>query len=212
MAYTATIATLPVMILPSPLAQFQSVIAALPTGPVPVGVAVHPRISIYAASTLPEDVTGVQAQVAAITNGAWAAAIESVDADLRLYELAVEQPSMALGADEVANLISYGMTTVEPGIDLLALAGLNIGSGNGSPGKDISWLADGASRDIAAIFGAIMAARMAGVPVLLAGDAALMAMALLAAMRPSAIGHCTEVPLKDFTSVFGLTAAIAGCR
>jgi nicotinate-nucleotide--dimethylbenzimidazole phosphoribosyltransferase len=222
----------------SALEEFRPVIMALPTGPVMAGPVTHPRLSVYAASATGEDVAMVQAQVAAIASGVWERAVAAVDADLRLYELAVETPSTALGDVEAANLIGYGMTTVEPGVDLLALAGLNklfchpreggdpgraqsalYGPGSSAFAEDdtyyinsIDVLAQGASRDIAALLGAMIAARMANVPVLAAGGAARAAVALLRALNPQAVGHITEIEAGEFDSVFGLTAAIAARR
>jgi hypothetical protein len=66
-----------------------------------------------------------------------------------------------------------------------------------------------ATRDIAAIFGAIIAARMAGIRVILAGENALAARDLLAALNPDAVAHCREAAPGDFDDVFGLTGAIA---
>ena len=129
------------------------------------------------------------------------AQIAAIDADLKVYELALEHSSRAIGEIEAANLISYGMTTVEPGVDLLGLVDLShspainrhtlrrrsiqyaigcaVPPGPSAVAEDdhnyddsLSWLANGATRDIAAIFGAIVAARMAGIRVVLAGEAA----------------------------------------
>jgi nicotinate-nucleotide--dimethylbenzimidazole phosphoribosyltransferase len=66
-----------------------------------------------------------------------------------------------------------------------------------------------ATRDIAALFGAIIAARMAGVRVVLSGPAALAARDLLQALNPAAVGHCLEASPGGMDDVFGLTGAIA---
>jgi hypothetical protein len=263
------------------LDEFRTVIANLPTGPVAAGPVTHPRISVYAATAVAGDIAPVQAAVAAIIGGAWEAQIAAIDADLKLYELAVEEPSSALGEAEVANLISYGMTTVEPGVDALGVASLlpnnhknfllapargrgyadlversetvgGVGEGEcrevgavltpaqiptavpltrprlsacsaktgvalSLEGEEI--LKDGAdaliylithaTRDISALFGAIVAARMAGIRVVLAGENALVARDLLQSLNPDAVSHCREAAPGDFDQVFGLTGVIA---
>ena len=266
----------------SALDEFRAVIATLPTGPLAAGLVTHPRISVYAATAVEAEIVAVQAMVAAIAGGAWATPVAAVDADLRLYELAVEAPCTALAEDEVANLISYGMTTVEPGVDLLGLAGMGAGGifhkkaqyFSTSPSRErttpvlapqgprrgkVRAAAAGVceavdteldprhspsptplmaelcstkaplpsppcggevslgglnelartTRDTSALFGAIIAARMAGIRVVLAGDAACKARDLLQALHPAAVSHCLEAAPGSFEEVFGLTGAIA---
>ena len=197
----------------SALDEFRAVIANLPTGPLAAGSVTHPRISVYAATAEAGDVGPVQAMVRAIAGGDWETQIAAIDADLRLYELAVAEPACALDEAEVANLISYGMTTVEPGVDVLGIQGSGIRD-QGSGKAQLNLIPDICSltsvpRDIPALFGAIIAARMAGIRVVLAGEHARVARELLRSMNPGAVAHCLEAAPGDFDEVFGLTGAIA---
>ena len=80
------------------------------------------------------------------------------DADLRVYEMALEEPTAdftqapALDEAECARAVAYGMMAVEPGLDLLALGEMGIGNTtsaaalclllNGGAAED--WVGDGA--------------------------------------------------------------------
>jgi nicotinate-nucleotide--dimethylbenzimidazole phosphoribosyltransferase len=163
----------------------------------------------------------------------------TVDADLRVYELDLEQPTADFTADpamtdaECATAMAYGMMAVEPGVDLLALGEMGIGNtaaaaalaaalfggsaaewvgpGTGVAGPDLARKIEvvqagvdrhrGAGdaletlrclggRELAAICGAVIAARRARVPVLLDGYAATAAAAVLFAFDRRALDHC----------------------
>ncbi len=163
-----------------------------------------------------------------------------VDADLRVYELNLEEPTAdftrapAMSEEECALAIAYGMTAVEPGVDLLAVGEMGIanttsaaalcaalfggtaaewvGPGTGVAGSALARktavVAEGVQRhrgesaepfellrrlggrELAAIAGAIMAARQARVPVILDGYATTAAAAVLFAADPRALDHC----------------------
>jgi nicotinate-nucleotide--dimethylbenzimidazole phosphoribosyltransferase len=153
---------------------------------------------------------------------------ETADSDLRLYELALERPAgdarIAPAMDEAttARAIAYGMMAVEPGIDVLAVAGLGVGAEISAAaighvlfgGSVEDWahvhaapVVEAATRhgdlkdplvllaavggpDIAAILGAILAARLAGIPILLDGPAACAAAAVAAGLRADLLDHC----------------------
>src|ERR1700719_1356379 len=59
---------------------------------------------------------------------------KAIDADLRVYEMALDQPSCdivaepAMSEEECARAMAYGMMAVEPGIDALALGEMGIGN------------------------------------------------------------------------------------
>ena len=164
----------------------------------------------------------------------------AVDADLRVYELNLEEPTAdftrapAMSEEDCALAMAYGMTAVEPGVDLLAVGEMGIanttsaaalahalfggaaaewvGPGSGVAGgalaRKIEVVAAGVARhrgesaepfelmrrlggrELAAIVGAIMAARQARVPVLLDGYASTAAAAVLFAADPRALDHC----------------------
>lgn len=163
-----------------------------------------------------------------------------VDADLRVYELNLEEPTAdftraaAMSEEDCALAIAYGMTSVEPGVDLLAVGEMGIanttsaaalchalfggtaaewvGPGTGVAGSALARktvvVAEGVARhlgestepfellrrlggrELAAIVGAIMAARQARVPVILDGYAASAAAAVLFAADARALDHC----------------------
>jgi nicotinate-nucleotide--dimethylbenzimidazole phosphoribosyltransferase len=165
---------------------------------------------------------------------------QSVDADLRVYEMALETPTQdftaaaAMDEAECARAMAYGMMAVEPGIDALALGEMGIANttaaaalcaalfGGGAaewvgPGTGVAGPAlqhktviveealalhrpaitdpfDALRRlgglEFAAIAGAIMAARLARVPVVLDGFACTAAAAVLFAADPHALDHC----------------------
>jgi nicotinate-nucleotide--dimethylbenzimidazole phosphoribosyltransferase len=165
---------------------------------------------------------------------------KSVDADLRVYEMALDQPTAdftqapALSEDECARAMAYGMMAVEPGIDVIALGEMGIGNttsasalclalfggsaadwtgpGTGVAGavleRKASVVAAGVARhadasgnpleilrrlgghELAAITGAVIAARRARTPVLLDGFACTAAAAVLYAIDDTLLDHC----------------------
>ena len=166
------------------------------------------------------------------------------DADLRVYELALEEPTRdftdapAMDEEDCVGALAYGMMAVEQGIDVLALGEMGIGNTTsaaaiccalyGGPAAD--WVGRGTGVDdeglarktavveqavamhretlgeamsdsfevlrclggleIAAIAGAVMAARLARTPVVLDGYTCTAAAAVLHAADPHALDHC----------------------
>jgi nicotinate-nucleotide--dimethylbenzimidazole phosphoribosyltransferase len=209
----------------------------------------HPRTAVFVGNH-GVAARGVSAYPAAVTaqmvqnflNGGAAVnqLCRAVDADLRVYELALEEPTAdftrgpAMTEEECAMAIAYGMTAVETGVDLLALGEMGIanttsaaalccaifggeaeqwvGPGTGVEGeglqRKLAAVAEGVvrhraestepfdllrrlgGREIAAIVGAIMAARQARVPVILDGYATTAAAAVLFVADPRALDHC----------------------
>jgi nicotinate-nucleotide--dimethylbenzimidazole phosphoribosyltransferase len=208
----------------------------------------HPRTAVFAGnhgvaargvSAYPASVT--QQMVANFSNGG--AAVNQlcrlVDADLRVYEMALDEPTHdftqgpAMDEEECAHAIAYGMMAVEPGLDLLCLGEMGIGNttsgaalclglfggeaadwvgpGTGVAGADLErkrsvvaeavgfhkdhcrdpldWLAAVGGRELAAIVGAVMAARLARVPVLLDGFTCTAAASVLYAVDKTALDH-----------------------
>lgn len=193
-----------------------------------------PRITLFAAvdgaapGGAAAETETVRATIDALYSGTSPthALSEAADCDLRLHELAIEQPTPdfrlepALSEAETAGLMAYGMMAVEEGIDILALGSASPGSAVAAAalgralfgGKSRDWhpmlpagrlpnmpedptadslslLARIGGRDIAAMAGALIAARMGRVPVLLDGPAALAAAAIVEAARPGASAH-----------------------
>ena len=165
---------------------------------------------------------------------------KAVDADLRVYEMALDQPTAdftqapALTEEECARAMAYGMMAVEPGIDVLCLGEMGIantasasalclalfggeaadwtGPGTGVAGtalaNKIKVVAEGVAchkailgdpleilrhfggHELAAIAGAVLAARLARIPVVLDGFACTAAAAIVGALDRHALDHC----------------------
>ncbi len=165
---------------------------------------------------------------------------EAADADLRVYELDLENPTAdftqgpAMGEEECCRAMAYGMMAVEMGVQLLALGEMGIGNSTSAAalccalfgGEAKDWTGRGtgvddegfarkvsaveaglaanpAARDnplealralggyeLAAIAGAILAARMARTPVVLDGYACTAAAAALFKADRRALDHC----------------------
>jgi nicotinate-nucleotide--dimethylbenzimidazole phosphoribosyltransferase len=196
----------------------------------------HPRIGLFVAGhgiardlpdSGPEGLHRLIAETVA-NNQRLHLQVEQADSDLKLYELAVDQPAgdsragFALEEPHAARAIAYGMMAVESGLDALVLAGLGEGAQiaaaavsvalfpdamrlkgyphwdridaaierHGKQEDPLAVLAAVGGADIAAMLGAILAARLAGTPVVLDGPAAHAAGALAYRLRPDALDHC----------------------
>jgi nicotinate-nucleotide--dimethylbenzimidazole phosphoribosyltransferase len=209
----------------------------------------HPRVAVFAGNH-GVAALGVSAYPAAVTaqmvknfisgGAAVNQLCRAVDADLRVYEMALDEPTAdftrapAMSDEDCALALAYGMMAVEPGIDLLALGEMGIanttaaaalccglfggaaapwvGPGTGVAGSALErkiavvdeamrchrgratdgfdWLCRVGGRELAAIAGAIIAARRARVPVLLDGYATTAAAAALYAIDRRALDHC----------------------
>ena len=162
------------------------------------------------------------------------------DADLRVYELALDEPTRdfteqpAMEEADCARAIAYGMMAVEQGIDLLCLGEMGIGNTTSAAalclalygGSAADWVGRGTGIDdaglarktalieaavarhrpvltdplealrclggfeLAAILGAVMAARLARAPVVLDGYACSAAAAVLHALDRRGLDHC----------------------
>ncbi|MCG5242674.1 nicotinate-nucleotide--dimethylbenzimidazole phosphoribosyltransferase [Azospirillum doebereinerae] len=209
----------------------------------------RPRVAVFAGnhgvaangvSAYPQAVTAQM--VANFQNGGAAVnqLCEAADADLRVYELDLENPTAdftkgpAMGEEECCRTMAYGMMAVEMGIQLLALGEMGIGNSTSAAalclalfgGEAADWTGRGTGVDdaglarkiaaveaglaanpeakddplealrrlggyeLAAIAGAILAARVARVPVLLDGFACTAAAAVLFKADRRALDHC----------------------
>ncbi len=142
---------------------------------------------------------------------------QEFDVDLRLYEMAAG-PAPDLDDAACATAMAYGMMAVEDGLDLLCVAGVG-------PGVDAAGLAlaDAVFADsgdpldvlrrlgghaLAGMAGAVIAARIARVPVMLDGIAAAAAGAVLHRMDERALDHCLVGPLDPGGGHAGLLERI----
>jgi nicotinate-nucleotide--dimethylbenzimidazole phosphoribosyltransferase len=211
----------------------------------------HPRIAVFAGShgvaargvsAYPPEVTGQMVKNFLDGGAAINQLAKSIDADLRIYELDLAQPTgdftqgVAMSEERAAKAMAYGMMAAEPGLDVLCLGEMGIANTTTAAtlsaalfgGSGIDWAGPGtgvkgaalihkiavidealahhkqaiAQRDplallaavggeeLAAIAGAVLAARMGRIPVLLDGYACTAAAAVLYAVDRHALDHC----------------------
>jgi nicotinate-nucleotide--dimethylbenzimidazole phosphoribosyltransferase len=207
----------------------------------------HPRTAVFAGnhgvvaqgvSAFPQDVTAQMVQNFVDGGAAVNQLCQMIDADLRVYELDLENPTSdftagpAMDEGDCARAIAYGMMAVEPGIDLLCLGEMGIGNTTSAAalclalygGSAEDWTGPGTGvvgdalqrkrravaegvrcnrwsdafallaclggLELAALCGAIIAARLARTPVLLDGYTCTAAAAILHAVDPRALDHC----------------------
>ncbi|HTV46707.1 MAG TPA: nicotinate-nucleotide--dimethylbenzimidazole phosphoribosyltransferase [Stellaceae bacterium] len=209
----------------------------------------HPRTVVFAGnhgvaargvSAYPASVTAQMVQNFIAGGAAVNQLCRAVDADLRVYEMNLDQPTgdisaePAMSEEECAKAMAYGMMSVEPGIDALAVGEMGIGNTTSAaalsaalfggdpalwtgPGTGVAGAALESKRravtaavglhrpaasdpfellrrlgglELAAIAGAVMAARLGRVPVVLDGFTATAAAAALFAADRRALDHC----------------------
>lgn len=208
----------------------------------------HPRTAVFAGnhgvaaqgvSAFPASVTEQMVQNFVHGGAAVNQLCQTFDADLRVYEMALEEPTRdftvdtAMSDEECARAMAYGMMAVEPGLDVLCLGEMGIGnttsasamaaalfggevqdwvgagtgvSGcayekkvrvvkegvakHGGAGDALDILAALGGQELAAITGAVLAARIARLPVVLDGFACTVAASILFKIDAKAIDHC----------------------
>ena len=223
--------------MPSPAATFdeiRAVAASLPgAGFAWPSRAEHPRIVLYAATHgiaagLPggtsQDMTELVEDIVA---GHWPLheLAERADADLRLYDLALDRSTVdlrfgpAMGEPDACRAAAYGMMAVEPGVDIFVVAALGVGAemagtalaealvGSGDP---LELLAAKGGPDIAAILGVILASRLAGMPLILDGIAAYAAAAVAGRLSAEGLAHCRLAAADIMAERLGLEPILPG--
>jgi nicotinate-nucleotide--dimethylbenzimidazole phosphoribosyltransferase len=209
----------------------------------------RPRIAVYAGnhgvaargvSAYPAEVTQLMVATFIGGGGAINQLAELAGADLRIYELALDQPTAdftegpAMEEEDCARALAYGMMSVEEGFDAMALGEMGIANTTAAAalchglfgGTAADWVGRGTGVDdaglerkraaveqaraanrgalddpletlrclggleLAAIAGAVLACRMARIPVVLDGYACTAAAAALFAADARALDHC----------------------
>ncbi len=208
----------------------------------------HPRVAVFAGnhgvaalgvSAFPASVTEQMVQNFINGGAAINQLCKTFDADLRVYEMALETPTRdftqapAMDDEEAGRSLAYGMMSVEPGLDVLCLGEMGIanttsasalacalfggtaadwaGPGTGVAGEALrrktEVIAKGVSKhkdvadpleilrclggfELAAITGAVIAARRARTPVMLDGFACTVAASVLHRIDPHLLDHC----------------------
>jgi nicotinate-nucleotide--dimethylbenzimidazole phosphoribosyltransferase len=148
----------------------------------------HPRLCLFTAdhyqgNDLERHATSEFLKQLTNPASAIAVAAKMVDADLRAYDLNdADTPPAFLSEIEITRALSYGMMAVEPGLDILAIAGFGAGSDAAALSilankkANLDTLKTHGTYAMAAIAGAIIAARFAQCPVILEGYTALAAL------------------------------------
>ena len=186
----------------------------------------HPRIVLYAAThgiALDAPGGGIQDMTESVEDivaghGPLHILAEQADADLRLYDLALDRPTRdsraapAMDEADACRAAAYGMMAVEPGVDIFVVAAIGPGAelaaramGAGA-GDRLELLASKGGPDIAAILGVILASRLAGIPLILDGAAAYAAAKVAAGLNPDALAHCRAATAEGA----GLKPILAG--
>lgn len=142
---------------------------------------------------------------------------QEFDVDLRLYEMAADA-SQPLDDAACATAMAYGMMAVEDGLDFLCVSGIGPGVDAAGAGlADAVFAESGDPLDVlrrlgghalAGMAGAVIAARIARVPVLLDGIAAAAAGAVLHRLDERALDHCLIGPLDPGGSHAALLARL----
>ena len=151
-----------------------------------------------------------------------AALCRQFDAELRVFDMATgaDDDPAALTEAGCATAMAYGMTAVDDGLDLLCVAasGPGVEAAAASLARDVAGGTGGDPLDalrrqgghaLAAVAGAVLAARMGRVPVVIDGFAATAAAAVLQAMTASVLDHCliarveTGTPHRDLLDRLG---------
>ncbi len=151
-------------------------------------------------------------------------ALSPFDVDLQVYDLQSDHPCRdfrsehALSEAEAAHAMAYGMMAVEPGLDLLALASVSqeatatlkaLSEALAETNQPLETLAAHGGLDLCAMVGAILAARLARVPVLLDGEGAEAAAQVLACFGAQTLTHCALAQaFEGGLDLPGLTSAL----
>lgn len=168
----------------------------------------HPRMALFLAAhgIAPETQADLSKLIPAyrMTQHPVSALALAANADLQIYEMDLTVPSVnyqtgdAMTVEQVLQTLAYGMMAVKPGIDLVTIALPNPAAALAADeirkrlkqGADpLDALTTAGGMDIAAAVGAVIASRLARIPVILDGSAAEVAGEILAAFQPDAASH-----------------------
>lgn len=109
------------------------------------------------------------------------------DIGLKAFDLAIDHPLEEFSEQECVATIAYGMEALAGEPDLVILSSYS--EGETAVCTSLEDLRQKGGRDIAAILGAIIAARIQNVPVIAEGQAAKTALTILAAINPHSCDH-----------------------
>jgi nicotinate-nucleotide--dimethylbenzimidazole phosphoribosyltransferase len=193
----------------------------------------RPILALYAGAPGPgqlEAAEQARAQLEAVASGGAVVArlATAQGAGLEAFDLAIDRPigeianGPALGEREAAATMAFGMEVLAKQPDLLMLSEIApAGTHNAAAVARAALHGDGSidgleilrhygGREIAAIAGAILGARIQKVPVILDGFGATAAAAALRQVDPHAIDHCLFAARPAFGPHADLIAALGG--
>lgn len=166
----------------------------------------HPRVALF------HGAGGDSLRLARLQKGgdAAVAAVQEINADLQVYDLAAEARADQAG---MVHAMTYGMMAVQPGLDALGVACLDAAAVGDGP-LTLDALIDSGRADLAALCGCLIAARLARLPVVAAGAGALQIVAMLEKAAESNAAHVLAaqniLPLEDgMDDACAVTAALA---
>lgn len=182
-----------------------------PSGP-RAGRVLRPILSIYVSAYATDPQASARGRATlehlAAGGGPMSALAQSQGAGVEVFDLGIERPALSpddapqgvMSAREAAATVAFGMEALAKSPDLLVLADATEGASAiaralairlaQGPGDALTSLRMHAGREVAAVAGAIMAARRQRTPVILDGDVAVAAAAVLAAQDQDAVAHC----------------------
>lgn len=187
----------------------------------------HPRVALYAAPYHEADAVQLRAQLNALNNSTAAQAqlCALLRADLRVYELGVEEEQTPLDETMAAHAVSYGLMAVEQGVDLLIAGCLSPLAAHAALAwhKDLlsdrtcdpfASLLQHGNADLFAAFGAVLAARMARIPVLCDALLAPVFVTALQNLSGTIAGadHCLLVAAQSVASLPTIGALLSAQR
>lgn len=185
----------------------------------------RPIFALYAASHTDFPSGRPQLEALAAGEGLLPALAKSLGAGVEAFDLAVDRPvgdparGSTMSARECAATVAFGMEATAKRPDLLILGDAAPGSERAAGavfeglwdqrGDPFEILTHCGGRETAALVGAIVAARMQSIPVVLVGPAALAAAAVVKAANPAGLDHCRASATSGATDSLdlpGLTA------
>jgi nicotinate-nucleotide--dimethylbenzimidazole phosphoribosyltransferase len=145
---------------------------------------------------------------------------QSVNCSLQLYELDPDTPvahkdgADAMSAQEASMALTYGMMSVEQQTECLVAHAFGQGtkdvaarliekSESDKDTRGLDLLTKYGSREIAALCGALIAARLSGIPAIIDGIVGKAALCVLAQETINSISHCLLIPHADTITVKG---------
>lgn len=137
----------------------------------------HPRLAFFTADSTSREIETLNNPQSSVCKLA-----AEINTDLQVYDL-----SAGVGQTTPDQALAYGMMAVQPGLDLLGV-GL-IGRHDGTETFTLENLLSDSRHDMAALVGAVIAARLARLPVVLHKEEGITVKKLLTAHHPQGADH-----------------------